>query len=119
MKIAALAAMLSSTAAASQIRLHTFSGGNYRSASSYHQSLEFLAARLPQKASLAPSLFARNNVVISLINTNFFIYLFKTLIGRASSFHKLQVIMVKHRIIGDLFNFECEIKHSDLFILNY
>ncbi|KAM0902141.1 hypothetical protein ACQ4PT_019495 [Festuca glaucescens] len=49
---------------ANQIPAHDCSGGNYSSASSYHQSLELLSATLPQKASLAPRLFARASVVI-------------------------------------------------------
>jgi hypothetical protein len=60
--LAALVALLSSTAAASQIPAHDCSGGMYSSLSNYHQRLRFLSERLPHKVSTAPTLFARDSI---------------------------------------------------------
>ncbi|CAM0951409.1 unnamed protein product [Alopecurus aequalis] len=61
--LAALTALFSATAAASQSPVSACSGGNYSSSSSYHQTLELLSSRLPLKVSTAARMFASDSVV--------------------------------------------------------
>jgi hypothetical protein len=59
--LAALVALLSSTAVASEIPAYACSGGKYDSLSDYRQRLQFLST-LAHKVSTAPTLFARDSV---------------------------------------------------------